>query len=721
MTNFILATAGHVDHGKSTLVKALTGTNPDRLPEEKARGITIDLGFAHLELSAPPSSLNNCRSNAGAARTSEQPSTFSVGIVDVPGHEDFVRNMIAGIGSINLALLVVAADDGWMPQTEEHLQILSYLGVRRIVVALTKSDLGKIDNVASQIREKLRETTFANAQIIATSARTGFGLEDLKEVLASEFATVSTPRDIGKPRLFVDRAFTLHGIGTVVTGTLAGGQFQRGQNVVIQPQNLSARVRTIQSHNRDLEIAQPGTRTAINLPDVPVGSDGIKRGDVITIANVGAAADIVNVVLERSARLNRKTPAARPLKNGSVVHIHLGTTRVPAKITLLDQDVVQPGQRAVAQLCLDSPILAFVGDRFVVRDSSAQNTIAGGVVLDVDGDRQNVRNAGQTELLRTRAAAIEEVAEPAFGGQLLQRKAGGSRLGAVGRSWVIQPVDATSCPSDTKWIDVCIQSQLTRDGFAQTNTLLVKSHFSADEIANALSRSQNAGGIVLRGKIAANPAYWRDLVARASALIDRAHEKHPEQRGLDFTELRVELNVESDELFAAVVSEMTANGFARTETNIGRNSHRPSLPAEILPAAEKIRAALAGKPFDPPSRKDFLLATASPSGGGQDRHLHQALRFLIEQGEIVEIGDEIVLLRDAVDQMQNLVSEFISTNGSATASQLRQRLGTSRRIIIPFLEYLDRTGVTRRVGDERVLAQKAAVAKLDDAAIGRRS
>ena len=662
MTNFILATAGHVDHGKSTLVKALTGTNPDRLPDEKARGITIDLGFAHLELSAPPSSLNNCRSG------SEQPSTFSVGIVDVPGHEDFVRNMIAGIGSIDLALLVVAADDGWMPQTEEHLQILSYLGVRRIVVALTKSDLGKIDNVASQIREKLRETTFANAQIIATSARTGFGLEDLKEVLASEFATVSTPRDIGKPRLFVDRAFTLHGIGTVVTGTLAGGQFQRGQNVVIQPQNLSARVRTIQSHNRDLEIAQPGTRTAINLPDVPVGSDGIKRGDVITIANVGAAADIVNVVLERSARLNRKTPAARPLKNGSVVHIHLGTTRVPAKITLLDQDVVQPGQRAVAQLCLDSPILAFVGDRFVVRDSSAQNTIAGGVVLDVDGDRQNFRNAGQTELLRTRAGAIDDV-------------------------------------------DVCILSQLTRDGFAQTNALLVTSHFSADEIAKALSRSQNAGAIVLRGKIAANPAYWRDLLARATALIDRAHEKHPEQRGLDFTELRVELNVESDELFAAVVSEMTANGFARAETNIGRNSHRPSLPAEILPAAEKIRAALAGKPFDPPSRKDFP----------QDRHLHQALRFLIEQGEIVEIGDEIVLLRDAVDQMQNLVSEFISTNGSATASQLRQRLGTSRRIIIPFLEYLDRTGVTRRVGDERVLAQKAAVAKLDDAAIGRRS
>src|SRR5437667_8975168 len=229
--HFILATAGHVDHGKSTLVKALTGANPDRLPEEKARGITIDLGFPTLELSAPASSLNNCQSIASAARTSDQPSTFSVGIVDVPGHEDFVRNMIAGIGSIDVALLAVAADDGWMPQTEEHLQILSYLGVRRIVVALTKNDLGKVDNVASQIREKLRTTTFANAQIIATSARTGFGLQALKEALASEFATVSTPPDIGKPLLFVDRAFTLHGIGTVVTGTLAGDQVQCGQNV----------------------------------------------------------------------------------------------------------------------------------------------------------------------------------------------------------------------------------------------------------------------------------------------------------------------------------------------------------------------------------------------------------------------------------------------------------------------------------------------------------
>src|SRR5213595_1565214 len=203
--HFIMATAGHVDHGKSALVKALTGTDPDRLPEEKARGITIDLGFAHLEL---PSTING------------QPSTFHLGIIDVPGHEDFVKNMVAGVGSIDLALFVVAADDGWMPQTEEHLQILTYLGVSRAVIALTKSELGGIDSATKQIRIQLRGTRFAGSPIVPTSIRTGQGIENLKSAIASELAAMHPQRDFGKPRLFVDRAFTLRGIGTVVTGTL---------------------------------------------------------------------------------------------------------------------------------------------------------------------------------------------------------------------------------------------------------------------------------------------------------------------------------------------------------------------------------------------------------------------------------------------------------------------------------------------------------------------
>src|ERR1700730_101408 len=282
MTNFILATAGHVDHGKSALVKALTGTDPDRLPEEKARGITIDLGFADLNLAGP----------AG--------EKFQVGVVDVPGHEDFIRNMIAGVGSIDLALLVVAADDGWMPQTEEHLQILTYLGVQRGVIALAKSDLGRIDITTDEIRIQLRGTAFVASPIVPTSVRTGEGIENLKSAIASELAAMHPQRDFGKPRLFIDRVFTLRGIGTVVTGTLTGGRFHRGQSIIVQPQKLPARIRSIQSHGVELDCAQPGMRTAVNLPDVAV--DQIKRGDVITDSDLVASSMIV-AQIQRSPRL----------------------------------------------------------------------------------------------------------------------------------------------------------------------------------------------------------------------------------------------------------------------------------------------------------------------------------------------------------------------------------------------------------------------------------
>jgi selenocysteine-specific elongation factor len=648
--NFILGTAGHVDHGKSALVKALTGTDPDRLPEEKARQITIDLGFAELNLVGPD----------------EQ--RFHIGIVDVPGHEDFVRNMIAGVGSIDLAILVVAADDGWMPQTEEHLQILNYLRVQRGVVALTKSDLGGIDVVAEQIREKLHDTLFARASIVPTSIRTGEGIENLKDALATELATAEPQPDICKPRLFVDRAFTLRGIGTVVTGTLSGGSIRRSQDLFVQPRNVSARVRSIQNHGRDVEIAQPGMRTAINLPDLSIGDNGIQRGDIITVDSLGSPQATIDVLLERSSRLKRNSPAARPIKNGSSVQVHFGTGRIAAKITLLDQPAVGAGQSAIARLRLDSTIVALVGDRFVIRDSSEQNTIAGGTVLDSDADRTNFRSPAQLQFLRARATAPHDV-------------------------------------------DVCIRSRLQRDQCIDSKALLVKSNFSADEISEALSRLSHDGEIVQAGDIIASASYWHNLINRAATLIDRAHDKNPERRGVDLSELRADLEIESDKIFGAVISELTRNGFVRFENQIARVSHQPSLPLELLSVAENIRAALSARGFDPPDRKAL----------SQDRNLQQALRFLIDKGEIVEITREIVVLREAAEQMQNTITEFLTENGSATASQLRQKIGTTRRVIIPFLEYLDRTGVTRRIGDERVLAKKSAAAKLTDAARAQRT
>ena len=628
MKHFILATAGHVDHGKSALVKALTGTDPDRLPEEKARGITIDLGFAELNLTGP------------------EGETFHIGIVDVPGHEDFVRNMIAGIGSIDIGLLTVAADDGWMPQTEEHLQILLYLGLKRIVVALTKSDLGNTDSVTAQIREKLAGTPFANCQIVPTSVRTGEGLEDLKRALASEFAALSPPRDIEKPRLFIDRAFTLRGIGTVVTGTLTGGALRVGDTIFVQPRGISARIRSLQSHGRDVDLVQPGTRTAINLPDLEIGTD-VKRGDVIGAQLLGPSSTL-DVLLTRTARLRR----AVPMKSGASAYVHHGTTRTLAKIILAESESLAAGESAFAQLRLTAPLLGFLGDRFVVRDASEQHTLAGGVVLNPDSNPTDFRSPEQRALVAARAANPDDV-------------------------------------------DLAVWTEIARAGIVQISHLLQRSSFSAAEIATVLQRLWDHGDLFLHGDVAGKALVWRELRERATNLIDAAHRANPERRGLELTDLRAELSSILPAVFDALMVDLCRTNFVRTGSMIARGSHRPSLPPEILPAAESIRATLSAKPFDPPNRKDL----------SQDRHLQQALRFLIEQGDMVELNSEIVLLRDAAEQMRSTVVGLISDHGPATASQLRQAIGTSRRVIIPFLEYLDRVGVTQRIGDSRQLRE----------------
>ena len=632
--HFVIATAGHVDHGKSALVKALTGTDPDRLPEEKARKITIELGFAELNLTAPNG------------------QTIHAGIIDVPGHEDFVRNMIAGVGSIDLALFVVAVDDGWMRQTEEHLQILMYLGVKRAVVALAKSDLRKIDSVTDGIRNQMRDTVFARSPIVPTSVRTGAGIENLKSAIASELAAMHPQRDFGKPRLFIDRAFTLRGIGTIVTGTLSGGSIRRSQDVVVQSGEISTRVRSIQNHGRDIEIARPGMRTAINLPDFSIGENGMQRGDLITVPGLGSPHATIDVLLERSSRLKRNSPAARPIKNGSSIQVHFGTNRIAAKITLLDKPALGTGQNAIARLRLDSPIVAFVGDRFVFRDSSEQNTIAGGTVLDPDAGQANFRSSTQIQFLRARATA----------------------------------------PHD---IDVCIRSEIALREFVLRKALLNKSPFSDAEISEALARLQCAGEIVLCSEIVTDGKTWQQLRERATSLIDEAHKCNPERAGLDLNELRSPLRVQESNVFEALIADLCVKDFIRKGSAIARISHRPLLPADLEPVERKIRESLLHKPFDPPPRREIE----------PDRRAQQVLRFLIDSGEVIEVGPDAVLLRDNFQQMKARITEFISKHGPATVSELRQALESSRRIMVPLLERLDRDGVTRRVEDKRILGR----------------
>ena len=642
--HFILATAGHVDHGKSTLVTALTGTDPDRLPEERARGITIDLGFAELNLVGPDG------------------EKFHIGIVDVPGHEDFVRNMIAGVGSIDLALLVVAADDGWMPQTEEHLQILEYLGVPNAVIALTKTDIGDAEKSEAQIREKLEGTSFHNAPLIRTALRaqnlTGLtgqvfetGIAELKHALAAEFSKLRPPRDFGKPRLFVDRAFTLRGIGTVVTGTLNGGILRTGDTIFGQPKHISSRIRMLQTHGRDVAVVEPGTRTAINLPDLKIGTD-VKRGETITTQRFEPSSTL-DVVLARSARLQR----AGPIKSGTSAYVHHGTTRVLAKIVFAEKQSLAAGGSAVAQLRFEVPLLAFVGDRVIVRDASQQHTIAGGVVFNIDSNPNDFRQNEENALLASRVIAPDDV-------------------------------------------DLAVWTEIAQAGVIEPSRLLERSHFGAAQIVTALQKLSDHGEIFLCDKVGAKMRLWRDLRERAAQLIDTVHRTHPERRGLELSDLCSGLNSIAPAIFDPLMVDLCRTDFVRTGNTVARRSHLASLPAEMTPAADKLRAALSQKLVDPPARKEVA----------PDEQLQKTLRFLIEQGEIVELNSEIVLLRDAFDQMRTAVVDFISTHGPATASQLRQAIGTSRRTVIPFLEYLDRIGVTQRIGDSRQLREPKSTA-----------
>ena len=447
-------------------------------------------------------------------------------------------------------------------------------------------------------------------------------------------------RDIRKPRLFIDRVFTLHGIGTVVTGTLTGGSLRRGQQIVVYPTNLETRIRSIQSHGHELEVAQPGMRTAINLPDLRV--DQIKRGDVVTLPDHGAPTSTLIVLMERPSRLNGDKTVVHPLKNGSSIYVHHGASRVAARIRFRENGSPEAGKEKIARLKLASPIFAFIGDRFVVRDSSERHTIAGGIVLDPDGDKESLASS----------VALDNV-------------------------------------------DSLVRATLARQGFARRENLLSKSRFSADEISEALKGLEENGEIIVCQNIAADCEFWRKLRAHAISLIDAAHKESPERAGIDLVELRAGLRIQEPEMLESLVADLCDGDFVRKGSVIARTSHRPTLPVDVQPVEKRIREALTGTPFDPPSRKTI-------ESGPQAR---QAVRFLIENGDVTELALDVLLLRESFERMKSQVAEFISNNGPATVSELRQALGSSRRVMVPLLERLDRDGITRRVGDKRMLCR----------------
>ncbi len=618
--HFILATAGHVDHGKSALVHALTGTDPDRLPEEKTRGITIDLGFAFLQLK-------------DAAGGGAENST-SIGIIDVPGHEDFIRNMAAGLAAVDAALLVVAADDGPMPQTREHLEILAYRGVRRLLVAISKSDLTDPLPAADATRALLARTPFANAPLLPVSVKTSTGIDALRAALAHLLAAAPAPPDMGKPRLWVDRVFAQRGVGTVVTGTLSGGHITRGQTLLLQPAGVRAHVRAAQTHGRDLDHALPGMRTALNLPEL---AGIVRRGDTLTIEGLGEPSAAWGVGLWRLG-----LTGDRPLRNAVRVHVHHGSADLAGMLDLLDG--------GLARLRLDAPAFALPGDRFLLRDWSATRTLAGGILLDTRLPRSGWRK---------RAASWRERME--------------------------SPDDPVA------WG----RSELSWNHAVAPRELLNASRFSRAEIEAAVESLLAAQALRRVGDppLLVDAVWWDALRTQAIACIDAHHLRHPEQRGLPLTVLRAALGRDLPATaFDTLLFDLHAVGIRRAGDVAARVAHRPALPAPLQRAGTSLREQLARQPLDPPTRKQLAPDAAARA----------ALAFLLDTGEAVEVSPELVLLAETADRAAELVRAHLRTHGRATVSELKQALGSNRRVMVPLVEYLDQRGVTRRVGDYRV-------------------
>ena len=631
--NFILATAGHIDHGKSTLIEALSGINPDRLPEEQKRGMTIDLGFAHLNIKD----------------TENQDEIFSLGLIDVPGHADFVKNMVAGAGSVDLAMFVVAADDGWMPQSEEHLQILSYLNVKRAVVALTKSDtVDDIDFSIEVIRDSLKGSAFENSPVVPVCALIGEGIDEIKKVIINELKELPPPADISKPRLCVDRVFSPKGVGTVITGTTHGGGFSKGQKVIIQPQGTETTIRSIQNHNSQLDNCKSGMRTALNIPDIEIlkgkSKEGIRRGDTITIADLGTPSRRVHVEVHVSERATK----IQTIKHAQRVRFHHFSTTISGKILFFENSNLEKGNKQIAEIRLDRPVFTFAGDRFVLRDWSKQFTIGGGIILDSTPPKRSYRTEKQRNFLLMRASNPNE-------------------------------------------FTTHLNSLLTRDNYIKSNTPLSQSSFSKSVIEHAIENND----AVVSGNFIIDKKWWSEINEIAGNRIKTIHEKHPELPGIDISQLRtfMKKRVFDSKLFEFLIDQLCKSGFTKKDTILSIDSHKASLPNHLTSSGKKIISLLDANPLEPPNPKEIINSENDEA----------ALKFLLQTNEAIQLDEKVILLSKNYNEAVDKIRSYITQNGPATAADLRKALSSTRRVIIPLLEHLDKEGITFRSGDTRVL------------------
>jgi len=622
----VVGTAGHVDHGKSTLIRALTGIDPDRLREERERGMTIDLGFAWLSL----------------------PGGADVGIVDVPGHQDFIRNMLAGVGGIDAVMLVVAADEGVMPQTREHLSILELLGIGRGVVALTKRDL--VDDewaalVRAEVRAGLARTPLADAPIVEVSAAARSGLDELLAALETVLGAAPPRRDLGRPRLPIDRAFTMTGFGTVVTGTLVDGALRVGDEVELVPGGLRGRIRGLQTHRRAIDVAQPGSRVAANLTGIE--KEAIDRGMVLARPGTLAPTSAIGT------RLAVLADASGPLEHDDAVRVHAGTAEAIARAAVLEAGSIAPGSGGWVQLRLATPIAVAIGDRLVIRRPSPSETLGGGSVADTSGERSRTRAEA--------VAALERRSAPSAADRLLA-------------------------------------------SFDAPRTLAEAAERSGLDAASrdlAYATLVESGQAVALADAAVSRDVFESLATRVERTVAMTHRRAPLRAGASREEVRSALDL-APKRYAALVARLVADGrIAERGSALALPAHRPTLTSAQEQRWAEARTALAREPLQPPSAATL------------ERELGIDLELLValaERGDVVRVGSDGVFLPDAVLRFGDAIIDALAA-GPITVAKARDLTGSSRKHVLPLLQFLDDHGLTRRVGDDRVLINDPATSR----------
>lgn len=633
----IIATAGHVDHGKTSLIRALTGKDTDRLPEEKKRGLTIDLGFAYA-------------AREGGSR---------LGFVDVPGHERFVANMLAGVPAVDAALLIVAADDGVMPQTREHLAILDLMGIGRGLVALTKIDrvdAARTAAVSAKIDALLAETSLAGAPVFPVSNVTGQGLDDLAATIDRLAGEIGARPATGAFRLAVDRAFVVAGAGLVVTGAVYAGEVAVDDTVVVAPAGFHARVRGIRALDSEVGVAKAGERAALNLAGDRIERGAIKRGDWIAAPGADQPTSRLDV------RLRLLASEARVLKHWTPVHLHHGAGDVTARVAVIDGASVRPGAEADAQLVLDSPIVAGHRDRFVIRDQSATRTLGGGWVIDAHAP---TRGRTRPERRAQVAAYALETPDAALAA-LAQASPAGVDLSAFARS-----------------------RSLTR---AELGALVI------------------AGTVKVVGpeaaRIAYAPEHWRQLMSRTLAAVDATHADRPQALGLTEPEILKHLpfGLGRPALSAALKSLIEAGEIARTGAVIHRPDHRARLRDNDRAIWNRLLPLLADAGLRPPRTREIATELGLEFGD-----LEAFLARAGSLGLVVRATHNRAYLPETVAALVELAEELAtkSADGTFTVAEYRDRSGIGRNVTINVLEFLDRMGATRRRGEARLVLRTA--------------